>query len=256
MPRLRLIPSLLLKGGRLVKGVAYRDWKDAGHPVATARAHNAQGADEILLVDTEASVLGRPPDMATLAAVAAVSFIPLTVGGGIRDIETARQCIAGGADKVMVTTGPLDRPELIDALARDLGQQAIVIGIDTTEDESGSRHLYDHRSSVAIADRGWLEWMKEAVDRGAGEVRLMAAGREGRRNGLDLMLHAEASAAVSVPVILEGGAGSLADLDRGFSSGVDAIALGTMLVFSDNNIVKLKQYLINRGHPVRRITGG
>lgn len=255
MPRLRLIPSLLLKAGRLVKGVSYSDWRDAGHPVATARAHNAQGADEILLVDIEASALGRQPDLGALADVAAVTFIPLTVGGGIRDVETARACIAEGADKVMLNTGALDNPALIGEIARDLGQQAIVIGIDVLDDPAAGPRLYDHRTS-GVCGRNWLAWTKEAVARGAGEVRLMAVGREGRRLGLDVELYAEAAEAVSVPIILEGGAGSLADLDRGFSAGVEAIALGTMLVFSDNNIVKLKQYLVDRGHPVRRITGG
>lgn len=251
--RRRLIPSLLLRRGRLVKGIRYASHRDAGHPVGTARAHNAQGADELALVDIDAAREGRAPDLDTLRAVAAVTFVPLTFGGGIVDTETARACIAGGADKVMVTAAALDRPALIDELAHVLGVQAVVLGLDVIRDDAGTYRLYDHRRQAAVTDRDWKSWVKEATARGIGEVRVMAVDREGTRTGLDLALHAEMSELTRVPIVLEGGAGTLKHLDEAFAADVMAIGLGTMLVFSDNNIFKLKQFLGVRGHQVRRL---
>lgn len=251
--RRRLIPSLLLRRSRLVKGVRYASHRDAGHPVGTARAHNAQGADELALVDIDAMREGRAPDLETLRAVAAVTFVPLTFGGGICDTDTARACIAGGADKVMVTAAALDRPALIDELARVLGVQAVVLGLDLIRDDAGQYRLYDHRRQATVADRDWKTWVNEAAARGIGEIRVMAVDREGTRTGLDLVLHEEMAALTRVPIILEGGAGTLKHLDEAFAAGVMAVGLGTMLVFSDNNIFKLKQFLGVRGHQVRRL---
>jgi cyclase len=251
--RRRLIPSLLLRSGRLVKGVRYDAHRDAGHPIGTARAHNAQGADELMLVDIDASREGRGPDLDTLRAVAAVTFVPLTFSGGVSDTETARACISSGADKVMVTAAAFDRPPLIDELARTLGIQAVVLGLDLVREETGAVHLYDHRRKAPIAGRGWKAWVKEAADRGVGEIRAMAIHSEGTRGGFDLDLHEELQALTRVPIILEGGAGTLKHLDQAFSAGVMAVGLGTMLVFSDNNIFKLKQFLGARGHLVRRL---
>ena len=251
--RHRLIPSLLLRRGRLVKGVSYAAHRDAGHPVGTARAHNAQGADELMLIDIDASGEAREPDLDALRAVAAVTFVPLTFGGGIATAATARACIASGADKVMVTAAALDRPALIDELSHTLGIQAVVLGLDLTRDQQGQRRLYDHRRRDVHPGRDWKAWIKEAVDRGAGEIRVMAVDREGRRAGLDLDLHAEIQDLTRVPIILEGGAGTLKHLDDAFAAGIMAAGLGTMLVFSDNNIFKLKQFLGARGHLVRRL---
>ncbi|MBI1778555.1 MAG: imidazole glycerol phosphate synthase cyclase subunit [Proteobacteria bacterium] len=251
--RLRLIPSLLLRRERLVKGVRYGSHRDAGHPVGTARAHNAQGADEIMLVDIDAAREGRGPDLEMLRAVAAVTFIPITVAGGITSADSARACIANGADKVMITTAALDRPSLINELARTLGVQATVLGIDLIRAADQRLQLYDHRRNAAILDRDWRDLVREAVERGAGELRVMAVDREGTRQGLDLEIHAEIAALARVPMILEGGAGTLKHLHEAFQNGVLAIGLGTMLVFSDNNIFKLKQYLGAQGHLVRRL---
>jgi cyclase len=251
--RRRLIPSLLLRRGRLVKGTHYASHRDAGHPVGTARAHNAQGADELTLVDIDATRDGRAPDLDTLRAVAAVTFVPLTFAGGIADIDTARACIAGGADKVMVTAAALDRPALIDELAHVLGVQAVVLGLDLVRADDGGYRLYDHRRQVALEGQDWRAWVKDAASRGIGEIRAMAVDREGSRTGLDLALYAELMQLTRLPVILEGGAGTLKHLDEAFAADVMAIGLGTMLVFSDNNIFKLKQFLGARGHLVRRL---
>jgi cyclase len=246
----RIIPSLLLRGGRLVKGVTYADHRDAGRPDTTARAHNAQGADELLLIDIDASRERREPDLASVAAVARACFMPLTVGGGIRSVATGQKCLRAGADKICLTTAALDDPGLIGQLARVFGAQAIVVGIDVISTDDG-RRLFDHRNGRVVPEIGWQDWLRRAVGEGAGEIRLMAVEREGGRAGLDTELLHDALALVQVPIILEGGAGSLDQVAAAMKAGADAVALGTMLVFSDNNIFKVKSFLKNTGLEVR-----
>lgn len=246
----RLIPSLLLSNGRLVKGVRYAAHKDAGRPDTTARAHNAQGADEMILMDIDASRRGRRPDFDAVRAVAAECSMPLTVGGGIRSVEDARDCMAAGADKLCLNTTAIDDPDLITRLARLFGAQAVVLGLDVTR-ANGRLTLFNHRVGQALTGRDPVAWAKEAVARGAGEIRLMSVDREGTRQGMDLDLMETFMAAVNVPVILEGGAGSLDHLSQALGRGADAVAVGTMLVFSDNNLVKIKRYLAADGHDMR-----
>ncbi|MBT6205442.1 MAG: imidazole glycerol phosphate synthase subunit HisF [Rhodospirillaceae bacterium] len=250
MPQNRIIPSLLLRGGRLVKGEAFRHHRDAGAPPSTARAHNAQGADELVVLDIDANREGRMPDLDVFRAIASEIQIPLTVGGGISDTATARLAMDVGADKITVNSTAIDRPELITELAELFGRQAVVLGIDVLMDDGAGR-LFDHRTGMAAGGGDWLAWMLEGVGRGAGKVRLMAVDREGARSGLDLALHARARDAVNVPIILEGGAGTLDHLTEAMAAGADSLALGTMLVFSDNNLVKLKRVLAQAGQPMR-----
>lgn len=244
----RLIPSMLLSSGRLVKGTRFRDYQDAGNPKTTARAHNAQGADELVLLDIEAARLGRGPDLPTIRTVAAECFMPLTVGGGIRSVEDARDCMDAGADKISVTSGALDDPDLITRLAKVYGAQAVQLGVDITDD-GGTPRLYDHRHEKNLPDP--MDWIRRGVALGAGEVRLTAVHREGTRTGMDLDLLARVQALVNVPVILEGGAGDLGHLGAAMEAGADGVAVGTMLVFSDNNLVKIKSFLAAEGHDMR-----
>src|SRR6185295_15195223 len=150
------------------KGVAYADHRDAGRPDTTARAHNAQGADELLLLDIDAGREQREPDFASVAAVARACFMPLTVGGGIRTLETAQRCMNAGADKICLTTTALDNPGLISKLAHVFGAQAIVVGIDVTATPGGQR-LYDYRTGKSIPGVAWQDWLKRSVGEGAGE---------------------------------------------------------------------------------------
>lgn len=250
MPQNRIIPSLLLRGGRLVKGESFRNHRDAGAPPSTARAHNAQGADELVVLDIDANREARAPDLEIFRAIASEIQIPLTVGGGVRDVATARQAMDAGADKIMVTTTALDRPELITELAELFGRQAVVLGVDVLMNDDGGT-LFDHRTGKTAGSGDWLAWMRDGIRRGAGEIRLMAVDREGARSGLALALHARARTSVNVPIILEGGAGTLDHLTQAMAAGADSLALGTMLVFSDNNLVKLKRVLAQAGHPMR-----
>lgn len=246
----RLIPSLLLRGGRLVKGVQFTDYRDAGMPDTTARAHNAQGADELILLDIDASREGRAMDLETVRKVAAECYMPLTVGGGIRSLADARACMQAGADKLCVNTTALDDPDLITHLAKVFGSQAVVLGVDITGDADAPK-LYDHRSGTVVPDIDPMGWLTRGVELGAGEIRLAAVYREGTRKGMDLKLLQRVQELVSVPVILEGGAGTLDQLGETMSAGADGVAVGTMLVFSDNNLVKVKRYLAAAGHDMR-----
>ncbi len=246
----RIIPSLLLRGGRLVKGITFAGHKDAGNPGTTAKAHDAQGADEMILLDIDAAREGRNPDAAAIHRVARECSMPLTVGGGICGIDGGRACMEAGADKLCLTAAILDDPGVIDGLAHVFGAQAVVAGIDVIT-AGGAPRLYDHRSGEAIAGVDLLEWTAEAVGRGVGEIKLMAVDREGGRTGMATELLHTFMDRFNVPIILEGGAGSLKDLDAALTAGADALALGAMLVFSDNNIVKIKRYLAGKGHNVR-----
>ncbi len=250
MLRNRLIPSLLISRRRLVKGVRFADHRDAGSPGTTARAHSAQGADELLVLDIDADREGRGPDLSALADVVTEVQVPLTVGGGIRDERAAAACFEAGADKICLTTTALDQPDLIDRLAKVYGAQAVMVGIDLYENDDGHQ-LYDYRAKACMPGRNWLSWLDEAVDRGAGEIHLASVNREGTRAGYDLAAHGKARDRVVVPLILDGGAGTLDHLAEAMGAGADALAMGTMLVFSDNNIVKLKRFLAGAGFPMR-----
>jgi cyclase len=186
-----------------------------------------------------------------MARVARESFMPLTVGGGIVSADIAQKCMAHGADKVCLTTTATDRPQLIGELASVFGRQAVVLGIDVLATNDGEHKLFDHRRHAPYGDLDWRTWMCEGVALGAGEVRLMSVDREGSRAGLDLALFREARGLVDVPIILEGGAGSTAHVGDAYAAGVEAVAIGTMLVFADNNIIQIKRHLANDKHAMR-----
>lgn len=240
----RVIPSLLLRQGRLVKGTSFSNWRDAGNPVTTARALNAQKADELLLLDIDASPEARGPDLQAVEAVARECRMPLTAGGGIDSVEKAGACLYHGADKIFIGAAALAQPQLIGRLAATFGSQAVVVGIDVIDGRLRG-------PGGQVLERGWLDWLREVVAQGAGEIRLCAVGREGSRQGFDLDLWRAARAAANLPMILEGGGGDLESLAQAMAAGVDSLALGTMIVFSDNNIIQIKRYLKNAGHAIR-----
>lgn len=238
----RLIPSVLIQQGRLVKGRQYAHYKDAGGAATTARAHNAQGADEIIVCDVDAAKTNMGPDFETLRLIADECFMPLTFFGGINTSDRAAQCMDCGADKIGMTSGIYDNPELIESLAKRYGSQAIVLGLDIMQTDAGHYKLFDHRTHK-LEDTEPLEFLRNCIERGVGEVRVMAIHNEGTHKGLDLNLHKYIRNHVNIPVILEGGSGSLHDIENAYSQGVDAVAVGSMLVFSDANLVKIKQHM-------------
>lgn len=249
MPFYRIIPSLLLRGGRLVKGDSFADHVDAGSPGTTARAYDAQRADELIVLDIDASREGRPPDLQALGEVAANCMTPIAFGGGIATVEVARSCLALGADKICLNHAARTCPSLISDLANTFGSQAVVLCLDLLRD-GDDWAVFDHVSSTCV-ELSWRQQLAQAAVLGAGEIKLTAVDREGKRCGLDVELWRAARRVVDLPMILEGGAGSLDHLAEAMSGGADSLAIGTMLVFSDNNIIQLKRYLSNAGHSIR-----
>ncbi len=246
----RIIPSLLVKGSRLVKGVQYKNFRDAGSPASTAHIYDAQGADELTLLDIDASRENRPPDIEMLKKAAEECTTPLTFGGGITSMEIAREAIASGADKVSVTTGAIDNADLISELAHRYGSQAVVVGIDVKE-TSGGLALYDHRTETVLP-RSVEAWIGEVQQLGCGEIRISFVDREGMRNGFPLATVSKLRALIRTPFVIEGGAGNLDHVDEVFNTNIDAISLGTMLIFSDNNIVQIKRHLEARKRNIRQ----
>ncbi len=246
----RIIPCLDTDGTRVVKGVNFVGLRDAGDPVALAARYNAEGADELVVLDIAASRDRRPTFLQTIRRVAAELAIPLTAGGGIRTLDDARSVIRAGADKVTVNTAAVARPELISELSREFGAQAVVLAID-------ARRLDDHwdvmvRGGRESADRDAIAWAQQGVELGAGEILLTSVDRDGTQLGFDTPLTAAISRAVTVPVIASGGAKLPEHFAQIFSEGAADAALAAS-IFHDNvqSIRELKQYLSARNIEVR-----
>jgi cyclase len=246
----RIIPCLDTDGERVVKGVNFVALRDAGDPVALAARYNAEGADELVVLDIAASRDNRPTFLETIRRVAAELAIPLTAGGGIRTLDDARAVVRAGADKVTVNTAAVERPELISELSREFGAQAVVLAID-------ARRAGDHwdvmvRGGRESASRDALEWARMGVAYGAGEILLTSVDRDGTQSGFDVALTAAISTQVSVPVIASGGAKSPEHFVEIFKEGAADAALAAS-IFHDGgqSIQELKTFLASSGVEVR-----
>lgn len=250
----RVIPCLDVKDGRVVKGVRFVNLRDAGNPVEVALAYDAQGADELVFLDITASHENRRIMLDVVARTAEGIYMPLTVGGGIRSIADVRALLRAGADKVSLNTAALERPELIREAAERFGSQCIVVAVDARR-QSASPALrwavYTHGGRHP-AGRDAIEWVREAVRLGAGEILLTSMDRDGTKDGYDLELTRAVSQAVEVPVIASGGAGSLEHLWEGLVEGcADAVLAASIFHFGIHTIAEAKAYLRDRGVPVR-----
>jgi cyclase len=246
----RIIPCLDTDGARVVKGVNFVGLRDAGDPVALATRYNAEGADELVVLDIAASRDRRPTFLETIRRAACELAIPLTAGGGIRTLDDARSVIRAGADKVTVNTAAVARPALISELSREFGAQAVVLAID-------AKRVNDHwdvmvRGGRDSAHRDALVWAQQGVELGAGEILLTSVDRDGTQLGFDTPLTSAVSRAVSVPVIASGGAKLPEHFAQIFSEGAADAALAAS-IFHDNvqSIRELKQYLSARNIQVR-----
>jgi cyclase len=246
----RIIPCLDTDGSRVVKGVNFVGLRDAGDPVALAARYNAEGADELVVLDVAASRDRRPTFLETIRRVAAELAIPLTAGGGIRSIDDARAVVRAGTDKVTVNTAAVARPELITELSREFGAQAVVLAIDAKR--AGDHWDVMVRGGRDSANREALAWAQQGVELGAGEILLTSVDRDGTQLGFDTPLTAAISNAVSVPVIASGGAKLPEHFAQIFSEGAADAALAAS-IFHDNvqSIRELKQYLAARNIEVR-----
>ncbi len=245
----RIIPCLDVKDGRVVKGVNFVGIKDAGDPVEVAKRYNEEGADELTFLDITASHEERDTIVHIVEQVAKEVFIPLTVGGGIRKLDDIYRLLAVGCDKVSVNSAAIKRPELIDEGAKRFGSQCIVVAIDVKK--TGDQYNVYLNGGRVDAGINALEWAKEVVDRGAGEILLTSMDADGTKAGFDLSITEQISRAVNVPVIASGGAGTMEHIKEAFEHGADAALAASIFHYKEIDIMDLKRYLSANGIPVR-----
>ncbi|WP_260482981.1 imidazole glycerol phosphate synthase subunit HisF [Sphingomicrobium flavum] len=255
MPAARIIPCLDVADGKVVKGVQFRDHRVIGDIVDHALRYRDEGADELVFYDITASADNRSVDTGWIHKVAAVIDIPFSVAGGIKDVATGEACLSAGADKISVNSPALSRPQLIAELAEAFGRQCVVLGIDSFEDEQGQyriKQFTGRPDATKDTGRTMLDWAREGVALGAGEIVLNCMNRDGVRQGYDLHQLQALVEAVDVPVIASGGAGAVDHFRDAFRIGCSGALAAS--VFHDNRIAiaDLKQYLDAAGLEVRR----
>ncbi len=239
----RIIPCLDVKDGRVVKGINFMQLKDAGDPVEIAEIYNQQGADEIIFLDITASHERRPIFQDVVKATAEKVFMPLTVGGGIRDIQDIRELLNAGADKVSINSAAVKNPLLIQEAADRFGSQCIVVAVDAKKKDSKCWDVYIHGGRIRT-DQEVIHWVKEAEQRGAGEILLTSMDTDGTKDGYDLALTKAVCDTVKIPVIASGGAGKLKHfLDVLTQAGADAALAASLFHYHELSIQQVKQYL-------------
>ncbi|MEW8969003.1 MAG: imidazole glycerol phosphate synthase subunit HisF [Mesobacillus sp.] len=248
----RIIPCLDVKEGRVVKGVQFVQLRDAGDPVELARFYDEQGADELVFLDISASVEGRKTMVDVVREVASELAIPFTVGGGINTLEDMKKMLRSGADKVSLNTAAVNNPKLIAEGSDFFGAQCIVVAIDAKYDpELGSWRVYTHGGRTPT-DWEVIDWAKEAVRLGAGEILLTSMDSDGEKKGFDLRLTRAVSEAVTVPVIASGGAGNAGHFVEAFTEGkADAALAASIFHYRETSVKEVKSHLREKGVTVR-----
>jgi cyclase len=247
----RIIPCLDIRDGRVVKGVNFVNIRDAGDPVEAAVWYNGQGADELVLLDINASHEGRGTMLNVTSRVAEQVFIPFTVGGGISDLTQIRDLLRLGADKVSINSPAVKNPDFIEEAALRFGSQCIVLAMDVKKRPGGGWDVYINGGRVNTG-RDALEWAAEGVKRGAGEILLTSMDTDGVGEGYDLTVTKAVAGAVGVPVIASGGAGNMRHFRDVLTDGcADAALAATLFHFRILEIKALKEYLLGEGVPVR-----
>jgi len=241
----RIIPTLLSRRGTLVKGRRFDHGRVIGHVRQAARVYEARGVDELILLDVTATVEGRGPDLGLVRDIAGECFMPLTVGGGVRNVEDVRALLANGADKVVLCTAALERPEVIHESAHRFGSQAVVLAVDVLDGE-----VVSHCGRL-LAGIGPLDHARRGQSLGAGELLLTAVSRDGTMNGYDLDLIESVAASVSIPVVASGGCGSYEHMAEALRAGAHAVAAGAMFQFTDATPKGAARYLADKGFNMR-----
>ena len=248
----RVIPCLDVDAGRVVKGVNFRDLRDAGDPVEMAAIYDAEGADELVFLDITASSDSRDTTYDVVRRTAEQVFIPLTVGGGVRSVDDVDRLLRAGADKVSLNTAAIDRPELLREAAQRFGSQCIVLSVDARRadgTESGFEvTTHGGRRGTGIDA---VEWSARGQDLGVGEILLNSMDADGTKSGYDVQMIRAVRAVVSVPVIASGGAGSLDDFDPAVAAGADAVLAASVFHFGDLRIGDVKDALRLAGRVIR-----
>jgi len=247
----RIIPCLDVDKGRVVKGVNFTNLVDAGDPVELARRYGEEGADELTFLDISASVDGRETTLDVVRRTAEEVFIPLTVGGGIRSVADVDQLLRAGADKISINTAAITRPDLINEIADRFGNQVLVLSVDARRAHTASGYEVTTHGGRESAGLDAIEWMQNAVARGAGEILLNSMDADGTQKGFDLTMIADAKSVVTVPVIASGGAGKMGDFAAALAAGADALLAASAFHFGTLTISQVKSYLAGEGYPVR-----
>lgn len=249
----RVIPCLDVDAGRVVKGVRFVEIRDAGDPVEVARNYSEAGADEIVFLDITASSDDRETIVHVVEQVAEQVFIPLTVGGGIRELEDIRRMLNAGADKVSINTAAVKKPEFVRQASNHFGSQCIVVAVDAKQVDDQRWEVFTHggRNPTGLDA---VEWCQRMTEFGAGEILLTSMDRDGTRDGFDLGLTSAVSSAVSIPVIASGGVGTLQHLVDGVSQGgADAVLAASIFHFGDHSIAEAKRTMAASGLVVREL---
>jgi len=248
----RVIPCLDVDRGRVVKGTGFVDLRDAGDPIELAQRYDAAGADELVFLDITATHDKRETVVELARHTADEVFIPFTIGGGIRSVADAQAVLDAGSDKVSVNSAAVARPELIDELSEQFGSQCVVLAIDAKKRSHppGAWEVFVAGGRTPTG-RDVVEWAREGVERGAGEILLTSMDRDGTNAGYDLELTRAVAEAVDVPVIASGGAGALDDLVDALNAGADAVLCASILHYGRHTVAEIKAHLAAAGVPIR-----
>ena len=247
----RIIPCLDVAGGRVVKGVNFKDLVDAGDPVELAKKYNLEGADELTFLDISASIEERATTLEIVRKTAEQVFIPLTVGGGIRSAENVNELLRAGADKVSINTAAISRPELINEISDRFGNQVLVLSVDARRADTKSGFEVTTHGGRNSSGLDALAWIEEGILRGVGEILLNSMDADGTKSGFDIEMLKAVRKISSVPVIASGGAGKISDFAQAIEAGADAVLAASVFHFGEFTIADVKKDLAKHGCPIR-----
>jgi len=247
----RIIPCLDVSGGRVVKGVNFKDLVDAGDPVELAKKYNLEGADELTFLDISASVEERATTLEIVRKTAEQVFIPLTVGGGIRSAENVNELLRAGADKISINTAAISRPNLINEISDRFGNQVLVLSVDARRADTKSGFEVTTHGGRNSSGLDALAWIEEGILRGVGEILLNSMDADGTKSGFDIEMLRAVREVSSVPVIASGGAGKVSDFAEAIEAGADAVLAASVFHFGEFTIKDVKKDLAKHGFPIR-----
>lgn len=248
----RIIPCLLLKEFGLIKGKQFDHSRRVGSLLPAIKIYNQREVDELLILDVAATLISRPPDFATLAAVMPHCLMPLTIGGGITNLEHIKQLLKIGADKVIINSAAYNNPGLILEAANNFGSQCIVVGVDVRRNEHGEYVMYSHCGRQKV-DIPFLTWIKKCEELGAGEILLTDIDHDGEMQGYNTDLIRRVSTSISIPIIAAGGAGKKEHAYEAIQAGASAISAASLFHFTEITPLAIKSYLFDQGIAVRQL---
>lgn len=247
----RIIPCLDVAGGRVVKGVNFKDLVDAGDSVELAKKYNLEGADELTFLDISASIEERATTLEIVRRTAEQVFIPLTVGGGIRSAENVNELLRAGADKVSINTAAISRPDLINEISDRFGNQVLVLSVDARRADTKSGFEVTTHGGRNSSGLDVMAWIEEGILRGVGEILLNSMDADGTKSGFDIEMLKAVREISKVPVIASGGAGKISDFAQAIEAGADAVLAASVFHFGEFTIADVKKDLAKHGFPIR-----